>query len=63
MSKLTKERRSVKNKNTVIVNELVVEHLWTKNDVYDNDICYLKIVDPAFRAKLKHLFSWTMKGF
>ena len=57
MSKLTKKGRPVKNNNTVIVNALIVEYLSTKKDAYDNDICYLKIVDPALRAKLKPLFS------
>ena len=41
---------------------LSVEYLFTKKDNYDNDICYLKIVYPAFRAKLIPLFSLNDEG-
>jgi len=62
MSQTTKSGRPVKNTNTLTINELIVEYLSTKKDNYDNDICYLKIVDPAFRAKLKPLFSLNDEG-
>ena len=61
MSKGTRGRPA-KNTNTVTINELIVEYLSTKKDNYDNDICYFKIVDPAFRAKLKPLFSLSDEG-
>ena len=54
--------RPAKNTNTVTINELIVEYLSTKKDNYDNDISYFKIVDPAFRAKLKPLFSLNDDG-
>ena len=61
MSKGTRGRPA-NNTNTVTINELIVEYLSTKKDNYDNDICYFKIVDPAFRAKLKPLFSLNDEG-
>ena len=48
--------------NTVTINELIVEYLSTKKDNYDNEVSYFKIVDPAFRAKLKPLFSLNDDG-
>ena len=61
MSKGTRGRPA-KNTNTVTINELVVEYLSTKNDNYNNEVSYFKIVDPAFRAKLKPLFSLNDEG-
>ena len=54
--------RPPKSNNTVIINELIVEYLSTKKDNYDNEVSYFKIVDPAFRAKLKPLFSLNDDG-
>ena len=54
--------RPVKNNNTVPINELVVEFLATKIDKFDNAISYFKIVDSAFRQKLKPLFSLNDDG-
>ena len=54
--------RPKSNTNTVTINELIVEYLSTKNDNYNNEISYFKIVDPAFRAKLKPLFSLNDEG-
>ena len=34
----------------------------TKKDNYDQDISYFKIVDPAFRTKLKPKFSLNDEG-
>ena len=50
------------NTNTITINELIVEYLSTKKDNYDNEVSYFKIVDPAFRAKLKPLFSLNDEG-
>ena len=49
--------RPTQNTNTVNVNDLAVEFLPTKNDNYDQEISYFKIVDTSFRVKLKPLFS------
>ena len=54
--------RPPKSNNTVTINELIVEYLSTKKDNYDNEVSYFKIVDPAFRAKLKPLFSLNDEG-
>ena len=54
--------RPTKNTNTVNVTELVVEFLSTKKDNYDQEISYFKIVDTAFRMKLKPLFSLNDDG-
>ena len=54
--------RPPKSNNTVTINELIVEYLSTKKDNYDNEVSYFKIVDPAYRAKLKPLFSLNDEG-
>ena len=54
--------RPAKNLNNIIINELLVEYLSTKEDKFDNDISYFKIVDSAFRIKLKPLFSLNDDG-
>ena len=54
--------RPPKSNNTVTINELIVEYLSTKKDNYDNEVSYFKIVDPAFRAKLKPLSSLNEEG-
>ena len=54
--------RPKSNHNTVTINELIVEYLSTKKDNYDNEVSYFKIVDPAFRAKLKPLSSLNEEG-
>ena len=41
---------------------MIVEYLSTKKDNYDNEVSYFKIVDPAFRAKLKPLSSLNEEG-
>ena len=54
--------RPIKDKNIVAVNEWIVEFLLTKKGNYDQDISYVKIVDPTFRVKLKPLFSLSDEG-
>ena len=61
MSKVSRGR-PVQDKNTVAVNELIVDFLSTKKNNYDQDISYFKIVDPDFRTKLKPLFSLNDEG-
>ena len=59
---MSKRGRPAKNLNNIIINELLVEYLSTKEDKFDNDISYFKIVDSAFRVKLKPLFSLNDDG-
>ena len=61
MSK-TERGRPVKNTNTITINELTVEYLSTKEDNYKNGFAYFKIIDSAFRAKMKPLFSLNDEG-
>ena len=61
MSK-TGRGRPKSNHTTITINELTVEYLSTKEDNYKNDIAYFKIVDSAFRAKMKPLFSLNDEG-
>ena len=61
MSK-TGRGRPKSNTNTITINELTVEYLSTKEDNYKNDIVYFKVIDSAFRAKMKPLFSLNDEG-
>ena len=54
--------RPAKNLNNITINELLVEYLSTKVDPFKNEISYFKIVDSAFRAKLKPLFCLNDDG-
>ena len=54
--------RPVKNTNVLVVNDLLVEYLNTKTNTYDSEISYFKIIDSAFRVKLKSLFSLNDDG-
>ena len=54
--------RPAKNLNNITINELLVEYLSTKVDKFNNEISYFKIVDSAFRAKLKPLFCLNDDG-
>ena len=54
--------RPAKSHNTITINELTVEYLSTKEDNYKNDFVYFKIIDPAYRAKMKPLFSLNDEG-
>ena len=62
MSKTTRGRPT-KNTNVLVVNDLLVEYLNTKTNTYDSEISYFKIIDSAFRVKLKSLFSLNDDGF
>ena len=61
MSKTTRGRPT-KNTNVLVVNDLLVEYLNTKTNTYDSEISYFKIIDSAFRVKLKSLFSLNDDG-
>ena len=54
--------RPTKNTNVLVVNDLLVEYLNTKTNTYDSEISYFKIIDSAFRVKLKSLFSLNDDG-
>ena len=57
-----KRGRPKLNTNNITINELLVEQLSTKVDKCNNEIKYFKIVDSAFRIKLKPLFSLNDDG-
>ena len=57
---MVKLGRPIKPKgNTILVEDLLVQYLSTKKDKYDNETCYLKIVDEKLKQKLKPLLSIT----
>ena len=47
----SKKGRPQKNNNNIIINDLSVEYLSTKNDKFDNSIVYFKLNDR--KSKLK----------
>jgi len=47
----SKKGRPTKNNNNIIINDISVEYLSTKNDKFDNSIVYFKLIDP--KSKLK----------
>ena len=51
----TEKGRPQKNNNNIIINDISVEQLSTKNDKFDNSIVYLKLTDP--KSKLKQVFD------
>ena len=55
MSK-TGRGRPRKEVNKIIINDLLVEYLTTKQ-YYGNDVAYFKIVDTGYKNKLKPIFS------
>ena len=59
---MSKRGRPKSNHNTITINELTVEYLSTKEDNYKNDLTYFKVIDSAFRAKMKPLFSLNDEG-
>jgi hypothetical protein len=44
-------------KSSIIVNDLLVQHISTKADNYKNEISYLKIIDEQYKIKLKALLT------
>ena len=55
MSK-TGRGRPRKEVNKIIINDLLVEYLTTK-EYYGSDTAYFKIIDPGYKNKLKPIFS------
>ena len=54
---VAKRGRPVKNTNTIRVDDLDVEFLSKKENDYNADICYFKVVDANTKTKLKLIQS------
>ena len=57
MSAKSKRGRPVKDVNKVTINDLVVECLVTKENDYNANICYFKIVDVECKTKMKRIIG------
>jgi len=57
MSAKSKRGRPVKHVNKVNINDLVVEYLATKENDYNANICYFKVVDVECKTKMKSIMS------
>ena len=57
MSAKSKRGRPVKDVNKVNINDLVVEYLATKENDYNANICYFKIVDVECKTKMKSIIG------
>ena len=63
MSAKSKRGRPAKNENKVTINDLVVEYLATKENDYNANICYFKIVDVECKTKMKSITFSLGEGF
>ena len=57
MSAKSKRGRPAKNENKVSINGLVVEFLATKENDYNANICYFKVVDVECKTKMKSIIG------
>ena len=57
MSAKSKRGRPAKNENKVTINDLVVEYLATKDNDYNANICYFKIVDVECKTIMKSIIG------
>ena len=57
MSAKSKRGRPVKDVNKVNINDLVVEFLATKENDYNANICYFKVVDVECKTKMKSIIG------
>ena len=57
MSAKSKRGRPAKNENKVTINDLVVEFLATKENDYNANICYFKVVDVECKTKMKSVIG------
>ena len=48
-----------KNENKVTINDLVVEYLTTKENGYNANICYFKVVEVDFKTKDEKYYQFT----
>ena len=46
--------RPAKNENKVTISDLDVEYLTTKENGYNANICYFKVVEVDFKTKMKN---------
>ena len=57
MSAKSKRGRPVKDVNKVNINDLVVEFLATKENDYNANICYFKVVDVECKTNMKSIIG------
>ena len=57
MSAKSKRGRPVKDVNKVNINDLVVEFLATKENDWNANICYFKVVDVECKTKMKSIIG------
>ena len=57
MRAVPKRGRPAKNENKVNINDLVVEFLTTKENDYNANICYFKVVDVECKTKMKSIIG------
>ena len=57
MSAKSKRGRPVKDVNKVNINDLVVDFLATKENDYNANICYFKVVDVECKTKMKSIIG------
>ena len=57
MRAVPKRGRPVKDVNKVNINDLVVEFLATKDNDYNANICYFKVVDVECKTKVKSIIG------
>ena len=57
MSAKSKRGRPAKNESKVTINDLVVECLATKENDYNANICYFKVVDVECKTKMKSIIG------
>ena len=63
MSAKSKRGRPAKNEKKVTINDLVVEFLATKENDYNANICYFKVVDVERKTKMKSIIGYRMMIF
>ena len=57
MKAVPKRGRPVKDVNKVNINDLVVDFLATKENDYNANICYFKVVDVERKTKMKSIIG------
>ncbi len=57
MSAKSKRRRPAKHENNVTIIDLVVEYLATKENDYNANICYFKVVNVECKTKMKSIIG------
>ena len=57
MSAKSKRGRPVKDVDKATINDLVVEYLLTKENDYNANVCYFKVVDVECKTKMKSIIG------